>query len=201
MRQVIVVHGGNEFSSYEGYLSFLRRFKVENIDYFKRKGDWKTNLQKDLGEEYEVLLPEMPDKNWAKYCEWEIWFEKLFPFLNSEVILVGHSLGAAFIAKYLNRNKLPKKVLATFLVAGPYDRNGGCPMKEFNLPNSLMFLEKLGGKIFIYHSVDDPCVPFSEFVKYQNVLGHGRAKIAILEGRGHFNQRDFPEIIRDIRDL
>ncbi|MGD0328779.1 MAG: alpha/beta hydrolase [Minisyncoccia bacterium] len=202
MKTIAVIHGGDEFPTYEAYLLFLRNFKVESVDYFKERKDWKTNLQAALGNEYEecnVLLPQMPNKKYAKYQEWKIWFEKLFPFLNDKVILIGHSLGASFLAKYLSEERFPKKILATFLVAGPYDTDDTGRLVEFALPGSLALFEQQGGKIFLYHSKDDPFVRFSEFAKYQKALP--RAKVSIFKDRKHFNQESFPELVTDIQSL
>ena len=101
-KQVVVIHGGDTFKTYEQYLRFLKRFDIDFERYRSGKNDWKTNLREALGEEYEVIAPVMPNKNNAKYPEWQIWFEKFIPFLNGEIILVGHSLGGTFIAKYLS---------------------------------------------------------------------------------------------------
>lgn len=204
MKQVVVIHGGNEFPNYEEYLSYLKNFKIESADFFKLKNkklDWKAGLQDALGEEYEVFLPQMPNRDFAKYQEWKIWFERLLPFLNDEVILVGHSLGATFIAKYLDSELFPKTVVATFLVAGPYDKNGDRPMKEFCLPKLLTTFkpQQRSGKVFLYHSSDDPYVPLVEVSKYQR--NFPRAEIRVLGGRGHFNQESFPELVVDIRSL
>jgi len=152
-----------------------------------------------LGDTYEVLTPRMPNSNNAKYIEWKIWFEKLFPFLYGEVILVGHSLGASFLAKYLSEEQFPKKILATLLIAGPYDSDGDRPMVEFTLPNSLALFEEQGGTISLYHSKDDPVVAFSELSKYQKALPN--AKITSFEDRRHFNQESFPEIVIDIQSI
>ncbi|MFH1178481.1 MAG: alpha/beta hydrolase [bacterium] len=199
MKQIVVIGGGDAFPTYDAYLSFLKNFKAENIDYFKETPNWKSSLQEVLGDEYEVLAPRMPNKSNAKYVEWEIWFEKMFPFLNGEVILVGHSLGASFLAKYLSEEQFPKKILATFLVAGPYDSDGERQMVEFILPDSLSLLEEQGGKMFLYHSKDDPVVAFSELAKYQKALPN--AKSNVFEDRKHFNQESFPEIIADIQNI
>ncbi|MFA6278743.1 MAG: alpha/beta hydrolase [Candidatus Paceibacterota bacterium] len=198
-KQVIVVGGGNVFPTYEAYFSFLKNFEAESIDYFKRGRDWKANLQETLGDTYEALIPRMPNSNNAKYIEWKIWFEKLFPFLNDEVILIGHSLGASFLAKYLSEEQFPKKILATFIVAGPYDSDGDRPMVEFILPDSLALFEKQGGTIFLYHSKDDPVVAFSELAKYQKALPS--AKVNVFEDRKHFNQESFPEIVTSIKSI
>nr|MBP6060868.1 hypothetical protein [Candidatus Paceibacterota bacterium] len=91
-QQVVHIHGGDPFDSYEEYISFLKNFEIKNLDYFKKKR-WGTSLQKNLGENFEVLNPDMPNKRNAKYLEWKIWFEKIVPLLDDEVILAGGSLG------------------------------------------------------------------------------------------------------------
>ena len=39
MKQVIAIHGGDAFSTYEEYLDDLRNFKIESIEYFKGHND------------------------------------------------------------------------------------------------------------------------------------------------------------------
>src|SRR3989344_3659970 len=102
--QIVVIHGGDTFDTYEQYLSFLKNYKIDFERFRENKKDWKATLAEKLGENYEVISHSMPNKRNAKYIEWKIWFEKFIPFLNPEVILVGHSLGGAFLAKYFSEN-------------------------------------------------------------------------------------------------
>lgn len=198
-KQVIVIHGGDAFNTYEEYTSFLKNFQIDLEKYRSERIGWKRNLGKKLGGHYEVILPDMPNKMNARYAEWKIWFEKLIPYLNPEVILVGHSMGGVFLAKYLAEEKFPKQILATFLIAAPYDMDGGRPIVEFTLPHSLNQFEDQGGKMFLYHSKDDPLVNFTEFEKYQKSL---RSVVSrAFTDRGHFNQETLPEIIEDIKNL
>ena len=200
MKQVVVIHGGDVFATYDEYLSSLRNFKIESIDFFKGKRDWKAGLQDELGEKYEVLAPRMPNPTNARYLEWKIWFEKMIPFLNENVILVGNSLGASFIAKYLSEENLPKKILGTFLIAGVYDTDINKPMIEFVVPKLPTLLEQQSGTVFLYHSKDDPFVNFTELAKFQKVLPHATARI--FKDRGHFlGQETFPELIADIKGV
>jgi predicted alpha/beta hydrolase family esterase len=201
MKQLVVIGGGNEFPTYDAYLSHLKNFQAESVDYFKERRDWKSNLQEALGDDYEVLLPQMPCKGYARYLEWKIWFEKMFPFLNDGVILIGHSLGVSFLVNYLQHHGFPKYVLATFLVAGPYDKGDHRKMKEFMAPSAFMYFTEYAGQIFFYHSEDDPIVPFSELSKYRKHFDVGRVKMNIFETRGHFNQETFPELVEDIKSL
>lgn len=195
MRQVLVIHGGDSFATYEEYFQSLKDFELE----VRSGSGWKSNLAKDLGEDYEVLRPSMPNKESAKFEEWKIWFEKYIPYIRDEVILVGHSLGGSFLAKYLSENRLPSTILGTFLVAAPYDQDDGRELVEFAAPSDLALLEEQGGDLFLYHSTDDPVVNFSELAKYRTALPE--AHIRTFEDRQHFNQEEFLEIVQDIKSL
>lgn len=195
MKQVIAIHGGDAFPTYEEYIEYLKR---EEVDPYRGKG-WKANLPAALGEEYEVLQPRMPNPMNAKYVEWKIWFEKFFPYLKENVILLGHSMGGIFLAKYLSENEFPKKVTATFLIAAPFEDDGGRPIVEFNLPASLEKFQEQGGKIFLYQSADDPVVNALEVEKYKKALP--LAEVRMFSDRGHFNQEEFPEIVEAIKAL
>ncbi|HRH33232.1 MAG TPA: hypothetical protein PK720_03810, partial [bacterium] len=140
MKQIIVIHGGDAFDSYDDYLAFLQGYEIDRSIFLK--GGWKQNLQKDLGGEYEVLLPVMPNKFNAKYLEWKIWFEKMIPFFESGIILIGHSLGGIFLAKYLAENNFSKKAQALFLVAAPFNDVDTYSLADFGLPTSLAKCEE-----------------------------------------------------------
>lgn len=191
-KQVVVIHGGDTFERYEEFLSFLKNFQIDP-DYFKKKG-WKDTLQYNLGDDFEVIAPNMPNKINAKYLEWKIWFEKYFPFLNDGVILVGHSLGGTFLTKYLSENLLPKKIKALILVAASFDdENSEESLNDFVLPTSLAKITKLADKIYLFHSKDDPVVPFEQVNKYKTALPN--AEIIVFADRQHFNQEYFPELV------
>ena len=200
-KQVIVIHGGNTFKTYEDYFRFLKKRRID-FKKFKDKDDWKDGLSKELGKKFEVIFPAMPNKANAKYSEWKIWFEKGIPYFNQEVILIGHSLGGIFLAKYLSENDFPKKVKATFIVAAPFDtknREKSKSLADFILPVSLNKFKNQGGKIFVYYSKDDPTVPFADFEKYKKAVLD--AQTLVFGDRGHFNQEKFLEIVEDIRKL
>ncbi|MDP1689021.1 MAG: alpha/beta hydrolase [bacterium] len=197
-KQIIVIHGGDCFTTYEEYISFLRNYEINNLSYFEKRG-WKSTLQEKLGDDFEVIAPQMPNKFNAKYLEWKIWFEKIFQFLNDDVILLGHSLGGAFLAKYLSENIFPKLIRAIFLISAPYNTDYDCALVEFAPSVSLTNFEKQCGKVFLYHSKDDPVVAYTEFEKYKKELPHVIERV--FENRGHFIDEEFPEIIEDIKNL
>lgn len=196
-KQVIVIHGGDSYNTYKEYLSELKKINL-NFEKMFRKG-WKDNLGKSLGKNYQVILPTMPNKSNARFEEWKIWFEKLIPFLNKEVILIGHSLGASFLLRYLSENKFPKKIKATFLVSAPYQQKG---MKtklgdDFRFGKDMSLLIKQSPRLVFYQSKDDKVVPYADFKKFQDLFPG--ACFVEFQDRGHFNQENFPEIVRDLK--
>jgi predicted alpha/beta hydrolase family esterase len=105
-----------------------------------------------------------------------------------------------FLAKYLSENKFPKEIIATFLVAAPYDdKNSEYSSADFKLKKDLSLLQNQSGKLFIYQSKDDDVVPFADFEKYKKALPN--ASFREFNNKKHFNQKNFPEIIREIRKI
>jgi hypothetical protein len=198
-KQVIVIHGGSAYEKYADYLADLKAETVD-LDDLRRENGWKDNLQARLGNDFEVLRPQMPNRENATYLEWKVWFDKFTPLFNDEVVLVGHSLGGIFLAKYLSENKFPKGIFGTFLVAAPYhDDETDHSLADFVLTKGFDLFEEQSDRIFIYHSKDDPVVPFLAAMKYNGDIE--KAELVSFEGRGHFNQAEFPEIEQDIKSI
>lgn len=196
-KQVVVIHGGDTFDTYEEYISFLRDFKVD-LESLRQKR-WKSSLQDELGDDFDVIALQMPNSSNAKYSEWKLWFDKYAPLLNDEVVLVGHSQGGIFLSKYLSENKIPKKIKGVFLVSAPHSDETNFSLVDFRLEKPLKRFEEQAGEIYLYHSKDDPMVRFADFEKYKKDLP--RAHAEIFEDRGHFDQKEFPEIVRDIKKV
>lgn len=194
-QQILVIHGGDAFDSYGEYLENLRS-KTAYLERMK-VGGWKTWLQKSLGDGFDVYSPTMPNAANAKYAEWKIWFEKIVPQLNDDVILVGHSLGGIFLAKYLSEERITKRIRATFLVAAPFNTPNDHPLADFILSDALDGLRQQGGEIFLYHSTDDVVVPYSNVESYAK--GLPEAVLRSFSDRGHFNDDRFSEIENDIK--
>lgn len=197
-KQVVVIHGGDAFGSYDAYLNHLKKIEV-SIDDVGTRG-WKSTLAEELGDEYRILALRMPNANNAQYTEWSIWFQKYIPFLTDDVIFLGHSLGGIFVAKYLSENKLSVRVSGTLLVAAPFDTdNEAGELGDFTLPESLTLLNEQGGAVHLFHSTDDSVVPISEMGKYKEQLPDATEHTFI--DRGHFTGEAFPEVVSVLRTL
>lgn len=198
-KQIVIIHGGDTYDTYEEYLEELKNATIEDLSSLSKKG-WKDRLQENLGDTYDVITPKMPNKGNAKYLEWKIWFEKIIPLLNDDIILIGYSLGGIFLAQYLSENIFPKTIRGVFLVAAPHDdASSPYSLADFVLPQNLDLFQTQSNTITLYHSKDDYVVPFKDLERYKEKLPQARS--VIFEDKGHFNQETFSELVSDILQL
>lgn len=190
MKQVLIIHGGESFSNYETYLDTLKN-SVVGYERLKPQQQWKSWLAEQMPDT-DVLLPRFPNSDNAVYNEWKIYFEKLIPFLGDDARLVGHSQGAMFLAKYLHETTLPQKARQIILVAPGYDDPSMSDIGSFRI-ESAAGMERSAEEIHLFHSQDDPVVPFTELAKFQHDLP--TAIVHIFTDRGHFLDPTFPELL------
>jgi len=195
--QIFYVHGGNTFRNKREYLHFL---KIRNPS-IEKKFAWNDNYLDDkIGKQFHIIRPRMPRQDGATFAEWAIHFERFFPKLKNNLILIDQSLGGIFLAKYLSEHKFPKKILAAYLVCPPFDNTlpsetlaGG-----FKLKLDLSLLEKNCKKLTLIFSKNDEVVPVSHAKKYAAKLKN--ANILVYKHiKGHFQISEFPEIVAMIK--
>ena len=104
--QIFLIHGGMTFKNDKDYLHYL---KTKKVSILPRKIWGLDYLDNELGKKCQIIRPRMPLSENAKYRDWKIFFERHFPYLRNNIILIGNSLGGIFLAKYLSENKFPKK--------------------------------------------------------------------------------------------
>lgn len=190
MQQILFIHGGNSFPNHTAYLDSLltQEIQYEQLQYSQK---WREWLAQQMPND-DVLLPTMPNGFNAQYDEWKIYFEKILPFLKDDVTIIGHSLGAMFLAKYFEETSITKKIHRIILIAGRYggseDENG-----SFNVVSSARLPEN-AQEVHLFHSEDDPVVPYEDMAKFKHDMPG--AIIHSFEDRGHFNDSTFPEILQ-----
>lgn len=197
-KQILIIHGGTTFEKNGDYIDFLKNVPLE-IDRLKFKQDWKNTIAEDLGDNHEVLAPRMPNGTNAKYNEWKIWFERILPLMNKEIILIGHSLGGIFLAKYLSQNTVSKNIKALILVSAPFNDTPDESLASFRLPKSLRNIHKQAMKIILIHSKDDKVVPVEQVNQYSRQLPN--SETILFEDRGHFKIEHFPELVEMIKSI
>ncbi len=158
-----------------------------------------ANLRDVLGDAYDVRHPKMPDEDSPEYEAWRDRIARELATMDGEVILVGHSLGASVLLKYLSEEEVEKPIAGVFLIAPPYWGVEDWKVDEYALQKD--FASKLpeGLPVFLYHSRDDEWVPFAHLELYAENLP--RATIREFDGRGHQFDDDLSEVARDIERL
>lgn len=179
----------------ENYSSFTDYLEKMDFDpYEEKKKRWKDTLEADLWDDFEVIKIPMPNKYFAKFSNWKIVFEKVFPYLKKDFFLVWHSLWATFLIKYLSENIFvynPKKI---FLLAPAFDDSENELIWSFNFSLDLEnYKNKYEKKTYFLHSKDDFVVPYADFLSFKNIFKN--ANFISFENKNHFLDETFEEFI------
>lgn len=160
-----------------------------------------TSLQNDLGKDYEVHFPKMSQDETESFfgSQWPKQIGKEISSIKGEVILVGHSLGASMLLKYLSENRIRKQIAGVFLAAPPFWSGDDDWVKPLKLREDFYHHLPKDVPIFFYQCNDDEEVPSSHFERYKRDLR--RATFREIKSGGHQFNNDFSIVAADIRSL
>jgi len=197
MKQIIFIRWWEAFYTKEQYYNYLKK---KEYNPYEKKKSWRDWISWALSENFEVFEPQMPCKQNADYKAWKIWFEKLFPYLwDEKIILIWHSLWWLFLAKYLSENNFLKNNIELHLVAPLIEDEWLVDEYVWNFVLDKEKVKKLEEKIkniYLYFSEDDPILPFKQYYTWKNLLKN--SKFFIFQDRGHFSQPAFLELLENI---
>jgi predicted alpha/beta hydrolase family esterase len=156
------------------------------------------SLQEILGEAYTIHYPLLPDESAPDFGRSKQ-IGKGVSLMEREIILVGHSLGASMLLKYLSENKVKKKIAGIFLISTPFwsgdeDWKEGLKLQE-NFADNL----SKDVPIFLYHCRDDDEVPFAHLAVYRQKLPW--ATFREISSGGHQLNHDLKIVATDIKSL
>ena len=140
--QVLFVHGGGEGAH-------------------AADGRLAASLREAMGDDLGVRYPKMPGEDAPEYGAWRGRISEELTRMSGEVILVGHSLGASILLKYLSEEEPEKPIAGVFLLAAPFWGAEDWEVEEYELREN--FASKLpeGLPVSLYHGRDDEVVPLS----------------------------------------
>ncbi len=168
--------------------------------------NWFPWLAKELGKQnIESFILSMPTPRYPIKDEWIESINKNINIPNRDLFLVGHSLGAATILRYLESLPEDQEIGGAVLVSGPIKFVPG-PGDRYDLLNKFLedsfdfeHIKKVCKRFIVIHGVDDPIVPFSHAEEISKNLGC--EIIAILNG-GHLNDKvgftELPEALNSL---
>jgi len=164
--------------------------------------NWFPWLKKELEiRGFEVIVPKFPTPLNQSLESWLRTIANYEDKINDETIMIGHSLGAAFILDYLDIKN--KKIKAAFLVAGYFklinnefdEMNRSFVGRDFNWPK----IKKNCSKFFVIGSDNDQYIPLEATKEMAKMLD---AELKIVHNGGHLNAKagftSFPVLLKTI---
>lgn len=125
---------------------------------------WRPWLKEQLEKrEFLVHVPLMPNTTQPKMHEWVAFLAKIVHVPDIDCYLVGHSLGAVTILRYLATLEVGQKIGGAILVAGFADDLGIPELSNFfKTPMPWEKIKKRCQKFVVVQSDNDPYVPFTQ---------------------------------------
>jgi predicted alpha/beta hydrolase family esterase len=160
------------------------------------------SLQKELGSDFNVVYPEMPDEANAPYNAWKQLIQEKIAASREPIILVGHSMGASYLAKILTEIKTSTSIAGIFLLAAPFWGGKGWlyeGYEELELPKNAAATFPSNAKTFLYQTQNDEVVPFEHLALYAKMLPQATVR-KINEGGHQFNN-NLSLVATDIKSI
>jgi predicted alpha/beta hydrolase family esterase len=157
------------------------------------------SLRRELGPNFEIRYPRMPNEDDPAYAAWKATLEKEFATLHDDAILVGHSIGGTILVNVLAESRSEREFGAIFLIAAPFVGEGGWPSDDMNPAPDLGAWLPRDLPVYIYHGLDDETAPPSHADLYARVIP--QARVRRLPHRDHQLNNDLSEIAATIKSL
>jgi predicted alpha/beta hydrolase family esterase len=160
------------------------------------------SLRRALGRGYQVRYPAMPNEADARYEQWRQQLEQELAAGPGPVVLVGHSVGASVLIKWLSERQGEQPIAGVFLAACPFWGGNGWRYEGYEeLALSPGFAARLppGMPVYLYHCRDDATVPFDHLALYAQALP--QATVRAFHDGGHQFNDDLSAVARDIASL
>ncbi|MBI2650409.1 serine hydrolase family protein [Candidatus Woesearchaeota archaeon] len=169
--------------------------------YSNPEANWFPWIKKELEKRgFEVIVPKFPTPLDQTRESWLRIISKYKGKIKNETVLIGHSLGAAFILDYLEQTD--KKIKAAFLVAGYHKLINN----EFDELNKTFVGRKFNWskikqncrKFFVIASDNDPYIPLEINEELAGILD---AELNVIHNGGHLNKKAGYEKFLELLEL
>src|SRR5690349_17867839 len=88
------------------------------------------SLGRELGPQYEIRYPRMPNEADPTYARWSAAIRKELVRLDEDALLVGHSVGATILINTVAADPPERALKGIFLVSAPFVGEGGWPSED-----------------------------------------------------------------------
>jgi hypothetical protein len=157
------------------------------------------SLKRELGSDYEIRYPQMPNEEDPQYAAWKATLENELAALDDRAILVGHSVGGTMLVNTLAEQLTERRFGALFLIAAPFVGDGGWSSDDLKPPHNLGARLPPDVPVHIYHGLEDETAPPSHAELYASAIP--QARVHRLPGRDHQLNDDLREVAAAIQSL
>ena len=157
------------------------------------------SLRRELGPDYEVRYPLMPNEADPQFAAWRVALEREMAALPAGAIIVGHSIGGTILVNVLAERAPAVELGAIALVAAPFVGHGGWKSDDIEPPSDLAARLPAGVPVFLYHGDKDTSAPVAHVALYAAAIPH--AHVRRFVDRDHQLNNDLSEVASDIREL
>lgn len=168
--------------------------------------NWFPWLQAEFASrDIETIIPEFPTPQNQNLENWLTAFEKRVGTLRQGDVLIGHSIGAAFVLRLLENTQM--SIRAAILVAGFDSQLGDPRFDPFNesflkAPFSWEKIIASANEFIVFAGDNDPYVPIKFGLELSKNLG---TTLRVIKGGGHLNSSSgfttFPQLLSDLNEI
>ena len=162
-------------------------------------GKLVDSLRRELGQDYEIHYPRMPNEADPKYALWQKALARELEKLPDGAILVAHSVGGTILLKALTEQRPVRKLAALFFLSTPFVGDGGWSADDLQFPPDLGAQLPRGVPIHFYQGLEDRVTPPSHVELYARAVPQAHAHR--LSGRDHQLNNDLKEVAAAISAL
>jgi uncharacterized protein len=187
-------------------MPLVKRVIIIHGSYGSPTDNWFSWLSKEVSAlGIEALVPTFPTPDQQSLDTWRNSFTSETGGLSADDVLVGHSLGVAFILHLLEES--PVRISGAFLVSGFL---GNLGLVEFDRVNDTFVntafdwpqVRRNVLEVRLYNSDNDPYVPITKGEELAKLL---QTPLIVLHGAGHINSeagyQKFPLLLDDLKTL
>ena len=163
---------------------------------------WMKDELKSLG--FNLHVPQFPTPENQTLKAWFDVFKEYEKFVDEHTLMIGHSLGGAFLFRVLEGLKM--QIAAACIVSAPVGilpiRNWISDQPFMAHPFDWQKIREHARKFVVFHSDDDPYVCLENGEEIAKQLG---VLLSFIPNAGHFNTAagytKFPELLNQIKQL
>lgn len=157
------------------------------------------SLQRELGDQYEIQYPRMPNEVEPGFKTWKGALVDEFSKLEDGAILVGHSIGGSILINVIASTPLDFTPGAIVLIAAPFIGKDGWPAEGFTPSKQIGKDIPPDVPVLLYQGDKDETVPASHLELYAHAIPSART--FLLKGRDHQLGNNLQKVAQAIHQL